>query len=98
MSSETIVPDSFITTVPEFEDVNALRSSNQDTFTVPSDQIPDILVRLVAEGDEPVPVGEVVVDGEVSEIELFYQDSDATDSPFVPVRLDGETEPQVCSQ
>lgn len=96
MSSETRVPDSFISTEPESDDATALRSSNKETFTVPSDQIPAILIRLVKEGDEPVSVGEVVVDGEVSEVEVFYKDSDDTDAEFTPVRRGDNELPEVC--
>ncbi|ELT94931.1 hypothetical protein CAPTEDRAFT_204807, partial [Capitella teleta] len=95
MSSETTVPDSFITTEPEFEDVTALRSSNKDTFTVSSDQIPAIIIRLVKEGDEPVSVGEVVVDGEVSQLEVFYMESDNEDAEFTPVSRGNDETPEV---
>ncbi|MEE4247299.1 MAG: hypothetical protein V2I33_17955 [Kangiellaceae bacterium] len=96
MSSETTVPDSFITTEPEFDDVTALRSSNKDTFTVSSDQIPAIIIRLVKEGDEPVSVGEVVVDGEVSQLEVFYMESDNEDAEFTPVSRGNDETPEVC--
>jgi hypothetical protein len=95
MGSETRIPEGFITTEPASEDVNALRPTNDDTFTVSSDDIPVIFVRIVEEGSEPVPVAEIVVEGEVAEVEIYYKDSDEEDTPFKPVSLGDDKTPEV---
>ena len=97
MGSETRIPDDFITTEPASEDVSALRPSNDDTFTVSSDDIPVIFVRIVEEGSEPVPVDEIVVDGQVAELEVYYKDTDETDVPFKPITQGDSETPEVCA-
>jgi len=95
MDSETKIPEGFITTEPASEDVNALRPSNDESLTFSSDAIPFIFIRMVEQGSEPVPVAEIDVEGEVTEVEIYYKESDEADVPFKPITLGDDTAAEV---
>lgn len=97
MSSNTIIPDSFISTEPESAGTTALRPSSKDVFVAPSDNIPAIIIRLVEKNQEPVAVAVVAVEGQVNEAEIYYLDSDETDAQYKPVTRPGEETPEVAS-
>lgn len=97
MSSNTIIPDSFISTEPESAGAAALRPTSKDVFVAPSDNIPAIIIRLVEKDQEPVAVATVVVEGDVNEAQVYYLDSDETDAQYKPVTRPGEETPEVAS-
>jgi len=97
MSSNTIIPDSFISTEPESAEATALRPSSKDVFVAPSDNIPAIIIRLVEKDQEAVAVQSIDVEGQVNEVEVYYLDSDEANAQYKPVTRPGEKAPEVLS-
>lgn len=95
MDNPAIIPDSFISTEPEYAEASALRRSSKDALVVPRDDIPEIIIRIVDKGMEAVSVAEVDVEGLVDEIEVHYLESDDPGATFKPVTRPGEDKPEV---
>lgn len=95
MSSNTIIPDSFISTEPESAGASALRPSSKEVFVAPSDNIPAIIIRLVEKDQEPVAVASIVLNGQVKEAEFLYLESDEPNAEYKPVTRPGEETPEV---
>lgn len=96
MANAKVIPDDRVQIEGEaVGEVASLRPGSVDQLTVSSDDIPAIVIRLVDEGEEPVPVGEVSMDGDLSGITVEYKDSNEPTAEWVPVNSDGSETPEV---
>lgn len=97
MSTRRNIPDNWISSNPESDAVVNVRPTAADSWTTPKDSNSAVSVRLVAFGEEPVAVGEVVIHSNADEVEVFYKPSDKPEVEFLPIKTDEENKPEVCS-
>jgi hypothetical protein len=92
MSSPTIITDDDITSTPESDTVKNVRPSKEGKYVEDAAKEPTVTVKLVDENEEPVPIGEVKMTGNVPSFTVLYQ---TPEGELTPVTVPGTTEPQV---
>ena len=92
MSSPTVIADDSITSEPESESIGNVRPGRLGTWTESANNQPKIIVQLVDESDEPVPIGVVKVTGNLVSFTVLYTNAD---EDLTPLTKPDSQEPQV---
>lgn len=95
MSTPMVIPSNFISSVPATEDVESVRPGDNKQWTVPKASKPELLIQLVAAGEEGVPLGRLVVKGDMPGATVFVKPSE--DKEFQPLETAEDGEPKVRS-
>ncbi|ELU10543.1 hypothetical protein CAPTEDRAFT_196226, partial [Capitella teleta] len=90
MSTPKYLPSSSITSVPESDTVSLIRPNVDGDYIALVNQKPQIIVKLVDEGDEPIPVGQLVLIGNAPKMTVLYKQKDEPEAPFTPVSEEGQ--------
>lgn len=95
MRSPLTMPSDFITSLPITDDVESVRPGNDKKWTVPKASNPQLLLQLVPAGDKALPLGKLVVKGDIPGVTVYIKPSEEED--FQPVSTGQEEEPEVRS-
>lgn len=95
MNTPQLIPTEWINADPSSPTVSNVRPGTDDKWVVPKETAPEIIVQLVETGEEPIPVGEVQINGNVPKFSVYYKITDDADEEFVPVSNTDDEEPQV---
>lgn len=95
MSTPMTIPSDFISSVPATEDVESVRPGDDKQWTVPKASKPELLIQLVPAGEEGVPLGRLVVKGDMPGLTVFVKPSE--DKEFQPLETAEDEEPKVRS-
>lgn len=96
MATPRYIPDGWITSEPS-SDTSKLRPTVEGTWTAPTKENPEILVKLVEDGEEPIPVNTIRVKGNMPKVLLSYKAKNDENLPFTPYKEPGDEEPKVKS-
>lgn len=98
MSTPTLIPTSWLSTVPTSETISNVRPGADGKWVMFEDTEPEMIVQLVETGAEAIPVGKVEMDGNVSKFSIYFKTTVDADVRFVPVSNNDDDVPQVLWQ
>lgn len=85
MSQPSLLPDDWISAEPENESILMTRPNSIGSWKAPASSNPAAFIKLVDNDEEPLPVGKVVIIGNMQEATIYIQTKDEDDLPFEPV-------------
>lgn len=80
MDSDTAIPEENLSSNPATENLENLRPNKEGSWTVPSENNPELLVQVAKDGEEPIPVGRVELATNAEKATIWYQT--AADEPY----------------
>ncbi|MEE4247301.1 MAG: hypothetical protein V2I33_17965 [Kangiellaceae bacterium] len=96
MESEKSIRAGWVTSDPPTDNAEDARPGTKATWTVASDNNPALLITLVEDGNDAIPVGRVELTSNVAQISVLYKTSSAADEPYKAVTKDTKSDtPQV---
>lgn len=83
----------WIISTPATDNVDSVRPGDKKTFTIGKEPQPEVTIQLVTAGDEAIPMGEIDLEGDVTEFRVEVKETE--DGDFVPVTNADDDEPKV---
>lgn len=80
MDSDTTIPEENLSSNPATENLKNLRPSEEGSWTVPSENNPEILVQVAKDGEEALPAARVELTTNAEKATLWFQT--AADEPY----------------
>jgi len=94
MRTPRTIPNGWIRAEPKSDTVDSIRPGDNEKWTVPNESKPQIFIQLVADDEEPIPVGKVDINGNVEKFTVYYKAKN-DDEEFMPFTLKKNDEPKV---
>lgn len=85
MDTPLYIPKNHITSEPQTNDIEKIRSNVDDEWSVPAKDEPAIVVQLIEAQDEPIPVGGLVLNTNVEKFNVFYKQAISDQEEFKPI-------------
>lgn len=96
MNSERAIRAGWVTSDPPTDNADDTRPSNEGTWIVDSENNPALLITLVEDGKDAIPVGRVQLTSNVDQINVLYKTSSAADEQYKSVTENKKSDsPQV---
>lgn len=83
MESDTNIPEGYLSSNPLTENLDNLRPNKKGSWTVPSQNNPEVVAQLVEKRQEAIPLAKLVLNTNAPQVTVYYQTG--ADDPYQAV-------------